>query len=399
MSASVGSQPHAWSSLAVWWHGAYGAAAAVTVVLVCLGPGTRTVRGAALGCLAGMVAVYVAFGRRFPDPSSTDTRRRLWSYAAPAIVLMTVGVLLSPGLFTMLFVLPPQFFAGAPSLRDAVPPVGLLLVAGTVGQARWVDPAFGSKAWTQAIGQFAVIGLFSFAMGTFIMRIIGQSAERAELIDELTRTRADLDAAQHAAGVQAERQRLAHDIHDTLAQGFTSIVLLAQTAAATVPDDGGAVRRSLAAIEDTARQNLAEARALVAALTPPALASASLAAAGSRLTEQLGRETGIAASWAVAGEPRPLPADAEVALLRALQEALANVRRHARASSVRATLAYGGDEVRLTVCDDGAGFTPTEAVDGFGLRGMRARLEQVGGSLVVSSAPGRGTRLDAVVTP
>ncbi len=392
-------QPHAWVSIAVWWHAAFAAAAAVTVVLTCLGPGSRAVRGGALACVGVLVVLYVVFGARCVDPDSDDTRGTLWRYAGPAVVVMAVGLLLSPGLFSMMFILPPQFFAAAPAVRDTVPTVGLLLVAGAVGQARWVDPPFGSRAWTQAIGQFAVIGLFSFGMGVFIMRIIDQSRERAALIDELMRTRADLDVAQHEAGVQAERQRLAHDIHDTLAQGFTSIVLLAQTAAASSGADGP-MRASLAAIEDTARQNLAEARALVAELTPPALASSSLGAAGGRLVEQLGREIGLDASWAVEGEPRALPADAEVALLRALQEALANVRRHAQATSVRASLSYGADGVRLVVRDDGVGFTPDAPVDGYGLRGMRSRIEQVGGSLRVSSSPGGGTQLEAsVVAP
>lgn len=389
-------QAHAWSSLAGWWHAAFGLSVVVSAVLVWLGPGSQVARIGALGIVAALVAAYLAVGRRCIDPATTDTAAGLARYAVPAVILLAGGLLLSPGLFTMLFVLPAQFFAGTPSFRASVPAVGGLLVAGTVGQARWVDPPFSADAWTQSIGQFAVIGAFSFGMGAFITRIIEQSVERAALIDELTRTRSDLDAAQRQAGVQAERQRLAHDIHDTLAQGFTSIVVLAQAAAAGLPE-GDAARRPIAAIEDTARQNLAEARALVADLTPPALAASSLAAAGARLVDQVGREVGLDAAWATNGEPRPLPADTEVVLLRALQEALTNVRRHASARSVRASLDYLPDRVQLSVVDDGCGFD--EAVDGagYGLRGMRARLDQVGGCLRVATAPGRGTALHAEV--
>lgn len=400
--APAAAEPHAWASVRSWWHVAFAAATAVSAALVVLGPGTRAARGGALAVLAALVVVYLVTGRRLVDPSAPDSVAALYRYAVPAVVLLAAGLLLSPGLFSMLFVLPAQLFAGAPTFRWAVPAVGALLVAGAVGQARWVDPPFTRAAWTQSIGQFAVIGMFSFGMGAFIMRIVVQSAERAALIEELTRTRADLAAVQREAGVQAERQRLAHDIHDTLAQGFTSIVVLAQAARVGVGEEHPA-HRPLAAIEDTARHNLAEARALVADLTPPALASGSLAAAGRRLVDQLAREVGIDATWEVRGDPRALPADVEVVLLRALQEALANVRRHAAAHTVRAALDYGPDRVVLTVADDGVGFVPDDggaadgAAPGYGLRGMRARLDQVGGSLTVVAAPDRGTELRAEV--
>lgn len=391
-------QPHAWVSVTAWWHAAFALSVAVTALLIGLGPGEGSTRLAALGCVGGLVVAYATVGRRCVDPTTDGTAATLWRYAAPAVALLLVGLMLSPGPFSLLFVLPAQFFAGAPTFRAAVPAVLLLVAAGAVGQARWMEPAFTAEAWGRSVGQFAIIGAFSLGMGAFISRIIEQSSERAELIDELRRTRADLDAAQHAAGVQAERQRLAHDIHDTLAQGFTSIVVLAQTAAAVTAGEHPA-HRALGAIEDTARQNLAEARALVAELTPPALAAGSLAAAGQRLVAQAGHDAGLRAEWAVEGEVRPLPANTEVALLRALQEALTNVRRHAAATSVRATLAYdaGSGCVRLVVADDGVGFEPATVAAGFGLPGMRSRLEQVGGTLHVDTGPGRGARLVAEV--
>ena len=116
-----------------------------------------------------------------------------------------------------------------------------------------------------------------------------------------------------------------------------------------------------------------------------------------RQVSRIEEETGLTTAYRIDGEPRPLAPAVEVVLLRAAQEALTNVRRHARASSVRVTLAFGAATVRLTVCDDGVGHDADTPTDGFGLRGMRARVEQVAGRLAVRGEPGRGTTLDVEV--
>ena len=116
----------------------------------------------------------------------------------------------------------------------------------------------------------------------------------------------------------------------------------------------------------------------------------------------MAEETGLAATATVTGTPQPLSPDAEVTLLRVTQEALANVTRHASAGRVAVTLSYMDGEATLDVRDDGSGFTPT--ADGFGpngglgLRGMRERVEALGGRLAVETAPGRGTTI-AVTVP
>jgi signal transduction histidine kinase len=147
----------------------------------------------------------------------------------------------------------------------------------------------------------------------------------------------------------------------------------------------------------TAREGLAEARAMVAALTPAHLDTDHLHEALGRLTDRIGAELGIGARFEVCGEPRPLSATAEVVLLRASQEALANVRKHARARDVCVALSYGENAVRLDVHDDGAGFDPERVNGGYGLRGMRSRIVQVGGSLLVRAQPGQGTLLSVEV--
>ena len=244
----------------------------------------------------------------------------------------------------------------------------------------------------------------SVTIGLAIRLLIGESERRGELIRQLRQARVGLDEAQHLAGVHAERERLAREIHDTLAQGFTSILMLLQAAEADLGDvpeavaDPQALRRRLALAEQTARENLAEARALVAALTPADLDDLPLDAALSRITDRCGEELGIEAAATVTGRSRPLPAAIQVVLLRAAQEALANVRKHAAAERVGVCLAYRQTGVSLEVTDDGCGFDPdvveaagNGAGHGFGLRGLRARVEQVNGTVQIASNPGCGT--------
>jgi signal transduction histidine kinase len=170
--------------------------------------------------------------------------------------------------------------------------------------------------------------------------------------------------------------------------------------------DPAAVRRRLALAEQTARQNLAEARALVAALAPADLDELPLDAALGRITSRCGEELGIEATVAVSGMSRPLPAGVQVVLLRGAQEALANVRKHAAADRIAVRLDYRPSGVLLEVSDDGCGFDAEKVAgverqtagsagsamgSGYGLRGLRARVEQVSGTVQIESCPGSGT--------
>jgi len=383
---------HAWQAMRHWWHIAFALAMVIAALLTLSGPGTRPRRLGGVVCVALLALLYATIGRRMIGDDENGWWR--WAYLAPTIALLLVGLLLTPGFFAVLFIVVPQVYASFPTFRAAVPWAVVVHVAMLVGTARWFDPPFSGRAWSQAALQTGIILVFSLGMGGFITRIIDQSSERATLIAELQGTRAELERVHHEAGIAAERQRLSHEIHDTLAQGFTSIVLRAQTARALLAADDPA-RPHVDAIEETARENLAEARALVADLTPPALVAGSLPAAVGRLTERLAAEAGLVAAVTVTGEPRALGPNEDVALLRAVQEALTNVRRHARAIRVDVALDYGPDVVAVRVCDDGHGFDDGVAVAGFGLAGMRARLEQVGGAARVRSAPGDGTTVEA----
>ena len=202
------------------------------------------------------------------------------------------------------------------------------------------------------------------------------------------------------AGLIGERQRLAHEIHDTLAQGFTSIVMNLEAAEAILPTDHSPhAHRHLDQARLTARESLAEARRLVWALRPKLLEEAPLPEALSRLAERWSEASGVAASVSITGTPSPLAPEVEVTLLRVAQEALANVRKHARAGRTALTLSYMNDLVALDARDDGAGFDPSTKSagsvrdGGFGLETMHERVESLGGTLSVESIPGEGTSL------
>ncbi|GGR50670.1 two-component sensor histidine kinase [Streptomyces cinereoruber] len=225
-----------------------------------------------------------------------------------------------------------------------------------------------------------------------------ESERRRRLIEELIGARAELAAAERHAGTLAERERLAREIHDTLAQGLSSIQLLLRAAERALPPDSpaaGHIERARRAAQD----NLAEARRFVRALTPSDLEHGSLAAALERLcgpgAGAYGSEAGPRVRFSVSGTPVELPTPYEVALLRIAQSALANTVRHASASRAEITLSFMDASVTLDVVDDGEGFEPgsvrPSSEGGFGLPAMRARAESLGGTFTVESAPGQGT--------
>jgi signal transduction histidine kinase len=252
----------------------------------------------------------------------------------------------------------------------------------------------------------AVAAVCVFAAGTllsvaYMASVVRQSRERQRLIEQLQATRAELAAAERQAGTLAERQRLARDLHDTLTQGFASVVLLLEAAQESL-GLGRPVERHIEQALRSARDNLAESRRVVWALRPRPLDEQPLAQALGELTGRLAEETGLRVETVVAGTARPLPAEVEEALLRIVQEALANVRKHAAASRVTLTLSYLDDAVTLDVHDDGVGFdhaaTAAAAGAGLGLHAMAERVAALAGSLAVESAPGEGTTI-AVEVP
>jgi signal transduction histidine kinase len=323
-----------------------------------------------------------------------EPARLVGVFLAGLVVLFALAVSQDPASTWALFALCPQCFMAAP-LGYASAAVVVLNMTPVAFLAEPGRRANGGAVLMLAI---AVTGAASsVAFGTWITRIIVQSRERGELVERLQAAQAELAEISREAGTLAERQRLAGEIHDTLAQGLTSIVMLLQAADAEIAADPGEARRHVSLAAQTAREGLAEARAMVAALTPAHLEASTLPEALRRLTGRAGAELGIDARFEVCGEARPLPAAVEVVLLRAGQEALANVRKHSAAAHVRVALSYAGAGTRLDVTDDGAGFDPARVNGGYGLRGMRDRILQAGGSLDVRAQPGAGTALSVEV--
>jgi signal transduction histidine kinase len=224
-------------------------------------------------------------------------------------------------------------------------------------------------------------------------RLAAAMAENAQL-------QAQLVASARDAGVRDERERLAREIHDTLAQGLAGIVAqlqAARTASATGRE------RHLDTAAELARSTLVEARRSVQALRPEPLEGARLPDALADVAARWAEVSGVPAAVTTTGTPRQLHPEVEIALLRTGQEALANVGKHASASRVGVTLSYMEDVVTLDVRDDGIGFDlaglPEAVADGsgFGLTGMRQRVGRVAGRLEIESAPGEGTAVCATV--
>lgn len=253
-------------------------------------------------------------------------------------------------------------------------------------------------------------GLAGF-FGRVTNRVIEQNAERGDMIDELNQTNRRLEAALaentglHAqllaqareAGILDERQRMAGEIHDTLAQGLIGIVTQLE-AAEQAQDDRGEWQRHIDLARTLARESLTEARRSVRALRPEQLDDMPLPDAVAGLAHSWSQRSGVAVQVETTGECRPLPSDVEAALFRVAQEALTNVAKHAQASKAWLTLSYLDDVLLLDIGDNGVGFDPAaHAPDGYGIDGMRRRLHGVDGTLEVETAPGEGTAINASV--
>lgn len=255
-------------------------------------------------------------------------------------------------------------------------------------------------------------GLFTFFDEMTKQRNLKQKQALVELGNANIKLEAALEenAALHAqllvqareAGVLDERQRMAREIHDTLAQGLAGILTQLQAAEQTV-NEPDTWRRHVTNAMNLARESLTEARRTVHAVEPSVLAEARLPDAISDVTRRWADVNHIDAVLTTTGDPRPMHADVEVTLLRAAQEALANVAKHARASRVGLTLSYMEDLVTLDVRDDGVGFDPNvkrangSTNGGFGLTGMRQRVQRLAGRLDIESEPGGGTAISATV--
>ena len=347
----------------------------------------------AVAVLTGMAIWYLAYGRRLIVAPERFSAWRFRIFIGGVVLLMVVAIALDGTASFALFAACPLIFMSL-DLREAIPVVVVVNLLPPLS----VLVRDGMAQMFSAFGPITVFTMvFGVVIGTWIHRILSQSEERAELIKELEESREEVGRLSRAAGVAEERSRIAAEIHDTLAQGFTSLVTLVQAAESELDRDTEKARRHLTLAARTARENLTEARALVAGLMPSELTgTGSLDQAIRRQLTRLAEETSIAGTYRVDGQSVELPTVLEVVLLRMVQEALTNVRRHAGATEVVITLRVDENCAALRVVDNGSGFDVTAATDGFGLRGMRSRAAQVGGKLTVHSGAG-GTSVELEV--
>ena len=229
-----------------------------------------------------------------------------------------------------------------------------------------------------------------------------EAHQREALMQELLATRGQLAATERESGVLAERSRLAREIHDTVAQGLSSIQMLLHAAERADLDGAGVEHVVLA--RETAASALADARHFIRELTPPDLDGRGLGGALRRLASTQWAAQGLPVEVRVS-DAVDLPMHVQTALLRIAQGAIANVIQHADADSAWITLTVGGDRLQFTIADDGRGFDPAQSPgaptgrsDSFGLRAIRERVDQLGGTLAVTSAPGEGTALTIDLT-
>jgi signal transduction histidine kinase len=271
---------------------------------------------------------------------------------------------------------------------------GLLSVAGGLGIAIGALAIDGGLEIAEVIGPVvgAVVAVIS---ASSYKGLLDEHRRTQELLAELEATRDLLAEAERESGALEERRRIAREVHDTIAQGLSSIILLSRAAKLSPGDEQERIRE----IEGIAQDNLDEARRIVAALNPTELDDDPLPQAMEHVTSKAADAAGIKSRFAVAGESLRMSLDSEVVFLRIAQEALANVGAHARAYRVDVSLTYAEDGTTLEVADDGVGFdrglVGRTSDSGFGLQVMEERVAAVEGTLTVASVPGSGTVVSA----
>lgn len=364
--------------------------------------------------LCGLAAVWT-LGMYTLRPAWRDRPRRMAVFVAVLLAIMTLMVAGYSWLGFYTFTGYYYVYRLVRSWRWRIAGVGVIACLAGVSQGLGLQGTFDPARALLLVGAILVNVIFGCAFAWFNWLSYKQGMLRTQLFDELAETNSRLEATlaentglhrqllaqAREAGVLDERQRMAREIHDTLAQGLTGIITQLQ-AAEQASQDPPERRRHFDAAVTLARESLTEARRSVHALRPEALEQARLGEALTGVARRWSERSGVPAQVTVTGTVRPLPSEAESALLRTAQEALANVAKHAAATRVGVTLSYMDDEVVLDVRDDGRGFQPPPAAgtpepSGFGLVAMRQRIEGVRGTLDVESEPGQGTAISARV--
>ncbi len=370
----------------LWVDVAVGAVLALGIALIVLA-GTSDRLPAALAGLAVLAVAYLV-GRPALATKQVRSFVVFLVLAAVSIALMTWA---EPALATMQSIVYPLVWMFAPRRPAGV---GGSIV---IGAGMFAGYATGLGLTPAIIRESTVIAAlsvgFSIVIGWWFTEIANYGAERARLVAELTRTQQQVEALSREKGAADEREHLAREIHDTLAQTLAGLVILSEQAARR--SRGGDVVAAAEAVEHleaVARDALDETRAIVAR-TAAVPGDQALEAAVERLVARFRVDTGLVITLTVPPPGEPVDRDAQVVVLRCLQEGLANVRKHSGAVHVAATVERRPGGIRLVVADDGQGFDTAATPLGYGLDGMRDRVALAGGSVQLTSSEGRGTTL------
>lgn len=374
-----------------------------------------------LGSLAAFALAYACVGRRLLAHAESPPMRPRSNLAfiAALTVIAAVGVSAEPNLATLQVVLFPMVWTLAPGYASAVAlSAGVATFLG-VGMWAGLSP-LSEHALVTAVASQCLSFAFAVGIGSWLSHAYREGAEARSLVAKLTASRDEVARLSERAGAAAERERLSRELHDTLTQSLTGLVMLAeraghqevgrqeagrQGASGSGADHPDELAATLSLVERAARQALAEARSLVAEHHP--IGDRGLTASLRRIAAQTAEETGLEVSVDVTGHE--LPRDDQVVVLRCAQEALANVRKHAGATRVSVRLAGSGGGTLFTVLDDGVGPADAPAAPpaapaaasrgGFGLPGLRERVTLVGGELQFGPAPGGGSLLRVRLPP
>jgi len=367
-----------------WWLLAVAGTGLLSGIVLWLSLGVTPRFWIGVGILIAFTAFWGVFVVR---PEEEDTPRSLVTLV---VTIAVTGALTATDTSLAFFqvIAFPAAWTLLGSVRRAV--IASAVIAVVVGLAFPLRLGFTAPTITLAAAIEGISLVFSIAMGAWITRIADLGHERKRLLDELTAAQSQLAVLHRDAGATEERERLARELHDTIAQTLTGQVLLTQRArrelaAGTLSD------ATLELIESASRDALTETRSLVAASARVELPGGGLVGALEQLASRFQRESGITVA-VVSTLAEPLDRDAEVVLLRCAQEGLANARKHAGAHAVRVELSSDDGSARVRVIDDGRGFEPRTAESaGFGLSGLRDRLGLVGGTLDLDGTAGATT--------
>ncbi|NUQ91102.1 MAG: sensor histidine kinase [Glycomyces artemisiae] len=348
---------------------------------------------------AAALWVYFGFTRMSAEPQVPLARMTVY-FAGLTVLGFT---LMRFDMLFFVFVITGFFHAGL--LRPL-----WMVVVGIGATSLVVNSTVTDEPSAEGIAVYAVIVCIQtvaislgFVMNDRMERLRAQREEafaaREAAMEENAGLHMQLMTQAREAGVLDERQRMAREIHDTVAQGLAGII--AQLRAVDAAADEAQRRRHLDSAVELARESLAEARRTVQAIGPATLEEAQLPEALAEVAAKWSAAQGVPVEVVTTGDARPMHPEVEVTLLRVAQEALTNAAKHAGAGRVGITLSYMEDELALDVRDDGSGFAPGRTAagtkGGYGLPAMRQRVGRIAGSLSVESEPGRGTVVSAIV--